>query len=365
MASYRFYEDSLRQLCGKTGHELTRQHLAGEPFRRPLEGLMHQLRAHRLAALALAALGLSGSMPVRAWNDFGHMTVAAVAWQHLTPAARARAVKLLRLNPDYGTWIAGLKPESRDVTAFMRAATWPDAIKHEVGHLDDGEHPHAPEANQNTGYGDLNEHRYWHYVDVPFSTDGTRVPGVTVPNAATRIADFRQVLADSRAPDPLKSYDLTWLLHLMGDIHQPLHAVSRFTQDLPDGDQGGNRVRLCRPPCRQELHFFWDQVLGHGTPAAALRLARQLPAPAPQRMADTNIQDWVDESGALARRFVYAPPIGPGSGPYALTAAYQNRARLLARQRIALAGRRLAVLLNGALAPDESPRALPGSGTPP
>jgi hypothetical protein len=155
------------------------------------------------------------------------------------------------------------------------------------------------------------------------------------------------------------------MLHLVGDIHQPLHAVSRFTQESPEGDLGGNRVRLCAPPCREELHFFWDQAPGHGTPTQALALARHLPVAPRQRIADTNIQDWVDESGTLARRVVYAAPIGPGSGPYRLTGAYRDQARIIARERIALAGRRLAVLLNAAFAPGGSPQAPPGSGTPP
>ncbi|MGC1460336.1 MAG: S1/P1 nuclease [Steroidobacteraceae bacterium] len=315
---------------------------------------MHHLRAPRLAAFAVAGLGFSGALPVRAWNDFGHMAVAAVAWQHLTPAARTEATKLLRMNPDYPRWVEQLEPDARAVTAFMRAATWADAIKHESGNTDDGERPQGPEASQNTGYDDPNEHRYWHYVDVPFSPDGTPVPGVITPNAATRIADFRKVLADPASPDLLKSYDLSWVLHLVGDIHQPLHAVSRFTRELPAGDLGGNRVLLCAPPCRKELHFFWDQALGRGTPTEALALARDLPAPPLRRITDTNIQDWVDESGTLARRVVYAAPIGPGSGPYELTPAYRDQAKIIARERIALAGRRLAVLLNAAFAPSAS-----------
>lgn len=311
---------------------------------------MHPLRARCLIVFA-AALAWGGATPVQAWNDFGHMTVAALAWEHLRPAARAEATKLLRLNPDYATWVAQVAPDARDVTAFMRAATWADAIKHQAGHVDGGARPADPDANQNAGYADLNEHRSWHFVDVPFTTDRTPIPGVPTPNAATRIADFRTVLADAAAPELLRSYDLSWVLHLVGDIHQPLHAVSRFSQQLPEGDLGGNRVRLCAPPCRQELHHFWDQALGHGTPTEALALARQLPVPPRQRIVDTTIQHWVDESGRLARRLVYAAPIGPGAGPYPLTDAYREQARLIARERIALAGRRLAVLLNRALVP--------------
>ena len=78
-----------------------------------------------------------------------------------------------------------------------------------------------------------------HFVDVPFSPDGTPLPEIPTPNAQTRINDFRAVLA-SNSPDALKSYDLSWLLHLVGDIHQPLHGTTRVTHSRPGGDDGGN-----------------------------------------------------------------------------------------------------------------------------
>jgi hypothetical protein len=365
MASCRFYEDSWLQHRDKTERELTPQQLSGKTLTHRSARCAQPLHAPWLAVLCMACVASIGWAPARAWNDFGHMTVAAVAWQHLTPAARSQVSKLLRMNPDYARWVEGVAPDARDVTAFLRASTWPDAIKHEAGHLDDGERPEGPDANENTGYEDLREHRYWHYVDVPFSTDGTPVPEVPTPNAATRIADFRQVLATPESPDALKSYDLSWVLHLVGDIHQPLHAVSRFTHDLSQGDLGGNRIRLCDPPCRQELHYFWDQTLGHGTPTEALALATQLPAPPLARVTDTRIQDWVAESGEIARRVVYGAPIGPGAGPYSLTDAYREQAQRIAREQVALAGRRLAVLLNTAFAPGGSPPTPPGSGSPP
>jgi S1/P1 Nuclease len=300
--------------------------------------------------LSVLCLGAGGSARLWAWDDFGHMTVAAVAWQHLTPLARVRATALLRLNPDYERWVSEAAPDQRDVIAFLRASTWADAIKHEAGYLDDGDRPEGAAANQNIGYEDRHEHRYWHFVDVPFSPDATPLPEVPAPNAATRIQDFRRVLADPTTPATVRSYDLTWVLHLVGDLHQPLHAVSRFTRDLPQGDLGGNRIRLCDPPCRQELHYFWDRLLGRGTPEEALALARQLPTPPLHKVADTRIADWLDESGQIARRAVYAPPIGLASGPYPLTDAYRDHAQAIARAQVALAGRRLAVLLNTALA---------------
>jgi hypothetical protein len=78
-------------------------------------------------------------------------------------------------------------------------------------------------------------------------------------------------------------------MHLVGDIHQPLHAVSRFTHELPQGDLGGNRVRLCAPPCRLKLHYFWDAALGFGTPAEVLALPRRLPTPARSLTADPGL----------------------------------------------------------------------------
>lgn len=293
-------------------------------------------------------------MPARAWDDFGHMVVAAVAWQHLTPGARTQASALLRLNPDYPDWVAGVPSGNRDTIAFVRAATWADALKHEAGYVDDSAAPESADANGNSGYGDLAEHRYWHYVDVPFALDGTALPATPAPNAATRIEDFRQVLADRTAPAAIKSYDLAWVMHLVGDIHQPLHAVSRFSRELPAGDLGGNRVRLCAPPCRLKLHYFWDAALGYGTPTEALAFAGQLATPAARRIADTRVQDWVAESGAIARAVVYRPPVGSGPGPFSLTPAYRERARLIARSQVALAGRRLAVLLNKVLGGSES-----------
>jgi len=78
-----------------------------------------------ILALA-AALCPAGA---QAWNARGHMTVAAIAWEKMTPAARQRAAALLQLNPDYPTWTAGVAEAERDRVAFIHAATWPDDIK--------------------------------------------------------------------------------------------------------------------------------------------------------------------------------------------------------------------------------------------
>jgi hypothetical protein len=293
-------------------------------------------------------LVLGGSAaPALAWNGYGHMVVAAVAYDQLAPATRQRAAALLKLNPDYATWITTVPKAKRAKTAFVRAATWPDTIKSAPGYVNDGERPTDPNAAANIGYTDMLQHRYWHFVDLPFSPDGTSLVQPSVPNAQTQIAAFRAVLASGTATDALKSYDLVWLLHLVGDIHQPLHATSRFTQTQPQGDNGGNLVALCAHPCSNELHAFWDDVLGTSKSAsAAIQRATTL---APATASKVAIQDelvWAQESLALAQSSVYSAPIGDGAGPYTLDGAYKTQAKQLARERIELAGERLAALLN-------------------
>ena len=297
---------------------------------------------------ALVGLLLT-TAPASAWNLRGHMVVAAIAWDQLTPAAKARASELLRLNPNYDTWVSasGVTTANRDRAAFTRAAGWPDDIKREAGYANDGEDPSVPTSLMNMGYNDKYQHRYWHYIDLPFSTDGTPLIQSKAPNAETQITFFRSTLSSPMASDELKSYDLVWLLHLVGDVHQPLHATSRFSAASPEGDRGGNEVLLCRRPCRNELHAFWDGALGTGTSiTAAMTAARRIPEADEGAGSNQDVHAWIEESFETAKTSVYRSPVGPGNGPYTLTAKYKTSAKRIASERAALAGARLARLLN-------------------
>jgi hypothetical protein len=134
------------------------------------------------------------------------------------------------------------------------------------------------------------------------------------PNAQTQIELFRAALASPGISDDIKSYDLVWLLHLVGDIHQPLHATARFTGGQPHGDAGGNAVSIdCGGCVEKTLHWFWDDAPGvSDNPDDAIVAARALPAakPEPVSIADENV--WIYESFQLARTSVYHAPIGPG-----------------------------------------------------
>jgi S1/P1 Nuclease len=297
---------------------------------------------------AILAAVLLSTPSAWAWDGEGHMQVAEIAWTHLTTASRARVSELLELNPNYHTWIAKVPAAKRKQVAFVMAATWPDFIKTATGYTNDTDTPPpGPASSQNIGYSDHLQHRYWHFIDTPFSTDGTALVQPAAPNAKTQIELFSAAIASTDASDDIKSYDLVWLEHLVGDVHQPLHATSRFSEDLPTGDRGGNSVALCASPCRNELHAFWDNVLGTSKSATtAITAADTLAAPPAAGAAIADDQVWIRESFEAAKQFVYASPVGPGAGPYTLDAAYKSRAKTEAKDRIELAGVRLANLIN-------------------
>jgi hypothetical protein len=301
----------------------------------------------RITAIAVAIGAALVAHGAQAWNGEGHMMVAAIAWNNLSDASRVRVSALLKLNPDYDNWIKGVAPEKQDQIAFVTAATWPDAIKSESGYTFDGDRPTGPAAAQNIGYSDHLQHRYWHFIDTPLSIDDTPLIQPVPPNADTQIQAFETAIGSDSVSDDIKSYDLVWLEHLVGDVHQPLHATSRFSQQLPDGDQGGDLVTLCAAPCKDELHAFWDDVLGTSkSPTTAIAAAGHLTAPPTAQAGITDDTVWIQESFAAAKKYAYAPPVGAGAGPFTLDAHYKQAARTEAKKRVALAGARLANLIN-------------------
>jgi len=318
----------------------------------------------RLCALFVVMLAMVTGVvaPAYGWDSFGHMMVAYVAYQQLTPHAKLRANTLVRMNPKYDEWVAWVPANAsaadKDLMVFMIAATWPDEIKGDPSYTSDGSHngnrpDGSPDPSGNHGYTDKLLHKYWHFVDTPFSKDGTTLPPIPTPNAQERIALFRGVLS-STDPDALKSYDLTWLLHLVGDVHQPLHCATRVSNTASDGDNGGNDVKLSCPGCPLELHAFWDDVAGkantiQGAIKLAVTAARKLPAADPTLTAKTDEKDWIEESFQAAQQAVYQAPIKAGDGPFTLSRGYKTAAKRLAQKRIALAGARLARMLNNEL----------------
>ena len=308
------------------------------------------------AILFLLLIAASAAKQALAWNDRGHMTVAYIAYKKLKQAKRDRVDALLKMNPKYSEWettinqqIPNATQKDKNLLIFMIAATWADQIKRDKAYTSDGSDrgnrpDGSPDPIRNSGYDDMLMHKYWHFIDTPFSADGTALPAIPVPNIQDRIALFRHVLASDSA-DSLKSYDLSWLLHLVGDVHQPLHCSTRVSSADPQGDAGGNLVKLDCAKC--ELHFFWDDLLGTNAELKTVKnAARELPKANSALSKKMDEKVWVAEGFEAAKKQVYAPPVEAGDGPFTLSEAYKEAAKRLAKERVALAGARLANLLN-------------------
>lgn len=331
------------------------------------------MRLFLIAAVSASLVFTAG--PAHAWNARGHMTVAAVAWSQMSARSRVRAAALLKLNPRYADWTQHVPEPHKAQIAFVEAATWPDEIRGKTCpgspdcYRDDGYSPPDAASDQNIGYADHRLRRYWHFKDLPFSADGTPLKQPFSPNAETQIDAFAASLSNPRIVDEAKSYNLAWLLHLVGDVHQPLHATARFSQLFPAGDNGGNGEVVCEPapaqcptsgPSARKLHGLWDDAIGTSkSPTSAIAKAAALMAEASNphslmgRMADrTNFDaptaEWLQESFQLAGKYVYAPPIGDGKGPHFPDAAYKAKLGSIASQQILVAGRRLARMLDRA-----------------
>lgn len=313
--------------------------------------------------LAVFAILIGLMSPAMAWWDMGHMEVAAIAYGRLKPATKTKVDALIKLHPAYGMWTKGLQGLPDDEIAqqaFVRAATWADDIKGELNcktlHTPDcyksaGDDVGNADAGQNIGTSDHLAHAYWHFYDIPFSPDGT--PTVSSPpvNALSEIKLLTTALTDTSATDDLKCYDLVWLLHLVGDAHQPLHAVGRFTKLIDKGDRGGNdemvNVGEIAPIT---LHAFWDSLLGDSaSPSAAIAAASLLPPADPMLATRSDPESWFQEGAALAQTYAYGSVIGNGPGPYQLSLDYEKAAKSLAQSQVALAGMRLGNLINTAL----------------
>ena len=303
-----------------------------------------------LAVAAVAVMTLAGARPAYAWDELGHRVVARIAWDNMTPAARAGAVRLLMAAPP-GSGIAELLPrdgrtlEERQRDWFVAAAVWPDQIR-------DRDHP-----------GNRYAHSDWHYVNFFWEQrpNGTRVDRPDVPRAGellNQLARISRTLGDAGVPDSAKAVDLAWALHLAGDAHQPLHNSARITAANPEGDRGGNLFRLGET-YPSNLHSYWDGLTGPSFPwrmgdrdewAYVGRIAATIEERHPRRAVENQLlpgqfETWSREGLRVAQNAAY-PGAREGERP---SRRYRRVAWEAAEPRIALAGYRLADLLNRTL----------------
>jgi S1/P1 Nuclease len=268
----------------------------------------------RKSCLALFAAAMLASAQASAWGDLGHRVTALIAYRHLTPKARTALDTLLAGDGDT------LTPAD-----FASRATWADKYR--------------------------NTHREtsaWHFVDIEIDHPDLAV--ACVDCVVNKIDEFTAELRSAATPPAERLLALKFLIHFIGDVHQPLHAADHH-------DRGGNCVRLApRQGHAANLHAYWDvnvvDALGRSPEAIAEQLDARLTASEKSAWSRGTARSWAMESFEVGRRDAYALPSLPtcrGGGSVALTTGYEAQAQKDAATQLLKAGIRMASVLNGAL----------------
>ena len=305
-----------------------------------------------------------------AWSAAGHRIVANIAYDRLDPETRSNIVNILRKHEDFTARFAARmpedirdgRPEDQERWIFLEASIWPDMIRS------------VPKYN----------HPTWHYINVPFflsDLDQTALGDVLkfrvsmdLPKPLTDAAREQLncvqavklalgALGDAATTDEQKAVYYCWVMHIVGDSHQPLHAVglvSRGRFNTFEGDRGGNGIKIKQG---QNLHSFWDGLLGGNQSLTEIRkrtaeiVGNDECKAAGEKAAGLLTPDiWVRESHQLVRTFVYhklileevaareADPSQPLQ-KVDLPLEYRQDAGRIAQRRVAEAGYRLAEVL--------------------
>lgn len=286
--------------------------------------------------IALLLLGLIlVAMPAQCFWSTGHMIISKIAYDELE-----------RMDP---TYLKQIQSEIDELTqysmeknhSFVESAVWAD-------------------DNKGIAWSAFNE---WHFVDTPVIEDGfTGETGVEPMNATFAMYSMRKTLSNKNKPkfdsDLALSFAWRYLIHLVGDIHQPLHASTLYSEKYPNSDRGGNSFKINYAPNKdaKNLHALWDACLDqYGSIWAPLTeteyntissFATNLTSTITRKDVDarlkiTDDRKWAEESYEISKNFVYTE-IEDGGVP---TKEYIDSRRIIIDEQLVVAGYRLADLM--------------------
>lgn len=258
----------------------------------------------KLVAVAI----LIGCLPAFSWGPEGHNLVARLAEARLTPEARARVAAILGPN-----------------TSLASIASWPDQIRR-------GRPETAP----------------WHYIDIPIDRPHLDMARDCPKGdcVIAKIEDFGKALRDPATPPEQRKEALMFLVHFIGDMHQPLHCSN-------NEDKGGNDVRMQFFGKPMNLHSVWDGGL-LGRMGAEDKLfteyTRDLTPGRAKKWSKGTVKDWAEESHKASQKIVYGKLAKVAAGtPVPISEPYEKTADPLIKAQLERAGARLAAVLNAAL----------------
>ena len=272
----------------------------------------------------------SFAAPAQAYWEYGHETVARIAWLEMRADTRAKVAALLR---------QGRLLETPDcpVATIEQASYWADCIK---------------PLGDRFSYASS-----WHYqnVDVckPFDLKAACKDGNCVSAQIERTA---RLVADRAVPARERLAALAFLVHFVGDLHQPMHAGDH-------GDLGGNRVAANYGVIggRTNLHGIWDGWLAERAistpPAGAAELLLAITPADRQQIAAGTVEDWSREMWERSRSQAYRSLVGDPCAEASAQRPTLDEAEVqalvpLVRQNVVNGGIRLARLLDDALGPE-------------
>jgi hypothetical protein len=278
-----------------------------------------------------------------AWNATGHRISAMIAWEHLDDGTRVKVAAILRRHPDFARWQTRAQAADHDLAAFLESSTWPDDIRHDARFYTGGvDEPTATLA----GFPDMERRLDWHYLD----HDWNPAKGKFEASGSLdrQLVTLVSVVGNGKAAVEQRAYALPWLIHLVGDAHQPLHTASRYGPG-GESDRGGNNQAVVNPffsrrSTSMSLHRYWDDLpgppwlRGSRLEAAVSSLINRHAPPPPAKVP----QQWIEESQAIARTQAYPPE---SDGIPTISAEFHARARSIAERRVTAAGYRLAEIL--------------------
>lgn len=294
-------------------------------------------------------------LTVSAWDDTGHKLSTYIAWEQMSPQAREKAFRILMSAPEDSDLSVFYVQDSRSAATkrrelFMIAATWADIVR---------------DKNFKNRYEKYHKGD-WHYADTFWrvTADGKVdvLKDFAEPKgkAVEQLFAFDKMLRDTSASDADKAIAMAWILHLGGDIHQPLHTSARVTEDNPKGDQGGNLSMLSPKDAtgndRLNLHWFWDSIVGRSIPRfydacdsdylppLAQEIMKKYPlAKMQNRLELGQFDKWQQEGFQIASTKLYPASLKLGETP---PENYKKMAFEIAQEQIALAGYRMGAMLN-------------------